>query len=87
MRKKLSVWTHRIFTIGIGVALLAGAILFAVIVSAFLIGGETAEHIIRVVREEIFPILFLLNVIFCVFGMIHVYLIRDKGFRFNVNGE
>ncbi len=87
MRKKLSVWTHRIFTIGIGLVLLAGAILFAVVVVAFLIGGETAEHIIRVVRERIFPILFLLNVIFCVFGMIHVYLIRDKGFRFNVNGE
>ena len=87
MRKKLSVWTHRIFTIGAGILLLAGGTLFAVIVAAFLIGGETAEHMIRAVREQIFPILFLLNVIFCVFGMIHVYLIRDKGFRFNVNGE
>lgn len=87
MRKKLSVWTHRIFTIGAGILLLAGGILFAMIVAAFLIGGETAEHMIRIVREQIFPILFLLNVIFCVFGMIHVYLIRDKGFRFNVNGE
>ena len=87
MRKKISIWTHRIFTIGIGLMLLAGAILFMVIVAAFLIGDETAEHIIHVVRGQIFPILFLLNVLFCVFGMIHVYLIRDKGFRFNVNGE
>ena len=54
-------------------------------VVAFLAGGEVAARITSWIMSGYFPVLFVLNIIFCVIGLLNVYLIGDRGFRFDTS--
>lgn len=84
MIERLKRLTLKLFIWGIGLLLLVGAVIAFVYIVLFFIGSTAAVRIESFIRETIFPILFVLNIFLCVIGIIYVYLIKDKGFRFNV---
>lgn len=86
-KEKLSGLIKCIFTVGTGIVLTGGAMIFLGVLAAVICGGKAADILIHVIWEKIFPVFFIANVILCVLGLVHVYLIRDKGFRFEVNKE
>lgn len=84
MRQKLIYVTGKIFTVGIIAMLMSGILAAMFYVVAFFAGGVPAEQIVAFVNEKAFPVLFVWNIMFCVYGILHVYLIGDRGFRFDI---
>lgn len=85
MKKQLILWSRRIFTVGIFAMLVLGVVAVVLYVVAFLAGGEVAARITSWIMSGYFPVLFVLNIIFCVIGLLNVYLIGDRGFRFDTS--
>ncbi|MDO4288436.1 MAG: hypothetical protein Q4C55_04535 [Eubacterium sp.] len=84
MKKFMTKLTLYVFSAGMVGSILFGVITAIVFLVAGLLGGQTAEHIVRVVVDDVFPVAFALNVVFCAFGIVHNYLIGDKSFRFDI---
>lgn len=84
MKERLKRWSLRIFTIGTALLLIAAVLVALLYVVGFIVGGEQAASIVLFVHTTVFPVMFMLNIVFCVSGIVHVYLIKDKGFRFEI---
>lgn len=84
MREQLKNWSLRIFTLGTVLMLLCGMVAAVLYLLAFLLGGRIAEMLTALVTGRLFPVWYVLNILFCVSGLVHVYLIHDKGFRFEI---
>lgn len=84
MKQKLISLTAKIFTIGTIAMLVLGILAALLYVVAFLFSGAIAESIVTFVNARAFPVMFVLNILFCVSGILHTYLIGDRGFRFDI---
>lgn len=84
MKQKLISLAAKIFTIGTIAMLVLGILTALLYVVAFLFGGALAESIVAFVNGRVFPVMFVLNILFCVSGIVHTYLIGNRGFRFDI---
>lgn len=84
MKEKLTKLSLKIFTVGSTLMLICGAIIAIAYVVAFVLGPPFSMVIVAAVTNGIFPVLFVLNITFCVSGLFHVYFIKDRGFRFDI---
>lgn len=87
MKEKLIQLTAKVFMYGIVVLLIFGALTALVYVIAFILGGTAAENIVVIVNDILFPVAFVLNIIICVVGIVHCYLVGDRSFRFDVGSN
>lgn len=85
MRRKLISFTKNLFTIGTIAMLILGILMAALYTIAFIVSGAAAEYIVLLINEYIFPVMFVLNILFCcVGGILYTYLIGDRAFRFDI---
>lgn len=84
MKQKLIALTRNIFTVGIIAVLVLGILAAILYLIAFIAGGTLAEKIVAFVNHRAFPVMFVLNILFCASGILYTYLTGDRGFRFDI---
>ena len=85
MKKKSIRICGIIFSAGIAALLISGVLISLFYAFALIIGGNTGAAIEDLLTNRIFPILYVLNILLCIDGIIYTYLNGAKGFRFNVD--
>lgn len=84
MRERLKKVICKIFSAGILCLLGSGVIISVFYFIAFIFGGEIAENIVQIVNIHVFPVMFVLNILLCVIGIVYTYLVKDQAFRFKI---
>lgn len=72
--EKITAVLRTIFGYGILIGLFAGGLTFLGFVAAFIIGGDTATLICRVIYKDIFPIIVYGTTIMVLLGLLIMYL-------------
>lgn len=82
MKEKLANVFKRIFAVCQSLLLVASLVTVLAYIAAFIIGGETAVLIDSIVYNKVFPIMFFLAVAFAFVGVVYLYLMGYRTFRF-----
>ena len=85
--KKISNVLLRLFAIGVLVTLLAGALSLVGYLVAFIIGGETATQLCEFIYKEYFPVVIRVCSVSVLFGLIGMYLKKQKALTFTEEKE
>ena len=78
--KKIANVLSYIYGTGIALSLLVAALSFIGYLVAFIIGGETATEICRVIYKEIYPHLFVFASVMVLLGVVKMYLNGEVAF-------
>lgn len=78
IRQKIADVMSYIYGIGILIALSVGGLSFIGFLVAFIIGGPTAAEICRVIKSEIYPILFYFSSSVVLLGLLKMYVAGEK---------
>lgn len=85
--KKISSVLLRLFAIGVLVTLFAGALSLVGYLVAFVIGGETATKLCTFIYKEYFPVVIQICSVSVLFGLIGMYLKKEKALTFSEEKE
>lgn len=72
--EKITAILRTVFGYGILIGLFAGGLTFFGFLAAFLIGGDTATLICRIIYKEIFPVIVYGTTIMVLLGLLVMYL-------------